>query len=203
MRQSSDQCSAVQCVAARTSPHDDFRCEERKCRGQRPQTSHAQRTTHEAAGPTGSHRNAAAAGAAYHQILHAVRLLLALATTKSSTLCGSTSTSKTATATATSTTAAAASTTSAAASTTSTAATEAPTPSTTPTSTATPSASYTASATAPAIPSTTLTPFALAFAAPPTGADAAPTSSVLTRLTAEAEATEGRRDTREHPSKKG
>ncbi|CAI7787705.1 unnamed protein product [Closterium sp. NIES-53] len=34
------------------------------------------RTTHEAAGPTGSHGNAAAAGAGYHQSLHAVRLHL-------------------------------------------------------------------------------------------------------------------------------
>ncbi|CAI7784812.1 unnamed protein product [Closterium sp. NIES-53] len=50
-------------------PHDDCRCEERKCRDQHPQTSHAQRTTHEAAGPTGSHGNAAATGAGYHQSL--------------------------------------------------------------------------------------------------------------------------------------
>ncbi|CAI7794858.1 unnamed protein product [Closterium sp. NIES-54] len=94
--------------------------------------------------------------------------LLALATTKASTLRGCTSTSTTATAAAASTTVAAASTTSAAASTTSTAATEAPTPGTAPTSTATPSASSTASAGAPAIPSTTLAPLALAVAAPPT-----------------------------------
>ncbi|CAI7843699.1 unnamed protein product, partial [Closterium sp. NIES-53] len=101
--------------------------------------------------------------------LTGTRLLLALATTKASTLRGCTSTSTTATATsatasAASTTAAAASTTSAAASTTSTAATEAPTPGTTPTSTATPCASSTASAVAPAIPSTTLAPLALAVA---------------------------------------
>ncbi|CAI7846216.1 unnamed protein product [Closterium sp. NIES-54] len=101
------------------------------------------------------------------------RLLLALATTKASTLRGCTSTSTTATATsatgaAASTTAAAASTTSAAASTTATAATEAPTPGTTPTSTATPSASSSASAAAPAVPSTTLAPLALAVAASPT-----------------------------------
>ncbi|CAI7813657.1 unnamed protein product [Closterium sp. NIES-54] len=86
-----------------------------------------------------------------------MRLLLALATTKASTLRGSTSTS---------TTAAATSTTAAAASTTPTAATEAPTPSTTPTSTATPSASPTASTAAPTVPSTTLAPLALAVAAP-------------------------------------
>ncbi|CAI7833400.1 unnamed protein product [Closterium sp. NIES-54] len=43
---------------------------------QHPQTSHAQRTTHEAAGPTGSHGSAAAAGAGYHQSLHAARLHL-------------------------------------------------------------------------------------------------------------------------------
>ncbi|CAI7763433.1 unnamed protein product [Closterium sp. NIES-54] len=36
-----------------------------------PQTSHAQRTTHEAAEPTGSHWSAAAADAGYHQRLHA------------------------------------------------------------------------------------------------------------------------------------
>ncbi|CAI7784531.1 unnamed protein product [Closterium sp. NIES-53] len=84
--------------------------------------------------------------------LTGARLLLALATTKASTLRGCTSTS---------TTAAAASTTSAAASTTSTASTDAPTPGTTPTSTVTPSAS-------PAAPSTTLAPLALAVAASPT-----------------------------------
>ncbi|CAI7854916.1 unnamed protein product [Closterium sp. NIES-54] len=105
--------------------------------------------------------------------LTGTRLLLALATTKASTLRGWTLTSTTAAATSTtaaaaSTTAAAASTTSAAASTTSTAATEAPTPGTTPTSTATPSASSTASAAAPVVPSTTLAPLALAVAAPPT-----------------------------------
>ncbi|CAI7784085.1 unnamed protein product [Closterium sp. NIES-54] len=98
--------------------------------------------------------------------LTGTRLLLALATTKASTLRSCTSTSTTATATSAAT--ATASTTAAAASTTSIAATEALTPSTTPTSTATPSASSTASAAAPAIPSTTLAPLALAFAAPPT-----------------------------------
>ncbi|CAI7919315.1 unnamed protein product [Closterium sp. NIES-53] len=97
--------------------------------------------------------------------LTGTQLLLALATTKCSMLRGCTSTSTTAAAT--STTAAAATTTAAAAATTSTAATEAPTPGTTSTSTATPSASSTASATAPAIPSTTLSPFALAVAVPP------------------------------------
>ncbi|CAI7933457.1 unnamed protein product [Closterium sp. NIES-54] len=101
-------------------------------------------------------------------------LLVALATTKASTLRGCTSTSTTAAATSTtaataSTTAAAASTTSAAPSTTSTAATKAPTPGTIPTSTATPSASSTASGAAPAVPSTTLAPLALAVAVPPTG----------------------------------
>ncbi|CAI7798447.1 unnamed protein product [Closterium sp. NIES-54] len=114
--------------------------------------------------------------------LTGTRLLLALATTKASTLRSCTSTSTTAAATSTtaaaaSSTAAAASTTSAAASTTSTAASEAPTPGTTPTSTATPFASSTASAaapavsstTAPAISSTTLSPLVLAVAVPPTG----------------------------------
>ncbi|CAI7894254.1 unnamed protein product [Closterium sp. NIES-54] len=102
--------------------------------------------------------------------LTGTRLLLALATTKVSTLRGYTSTSTIAAAT--STTTAAASTT--AASTTSTAATEAPTPGTTPTSTATPSASSTASAAAPAVPSTTLAPLALAVAAPPIGSRRSP-----------------------------
>ncbi|CAI7809779.1 unnamed protein product, partial [Closterium sp. NIES-53] len=100
------------------------------------------------------------------------RLLLALATTKASTLRGSTSTSSTAAAT--STTAAAASTAAAAASTTPTADTEAPTPPTTPTSTATPSASSTASTAAPTDPSTTLAPLALAVAAPPTRSKRSP-----------------------------
>ncbi|CAI7815973.1 unnamed protein product [Closterium sp. NIES-54] len=98
--------------------------------------------------------------------LTGTRLLLALATTKASTLRGSTATSTTAAAT--STTAAAASIAAAAASTTPTTATEAPTPATTPTSTATPSASSTASTAAPTVPSTTLAPLALAVAAPPT-----------------------------------
>ncbi|CAI7742624.1 unnamed protein product [Closterium sp. NIES-53] len=98
--------------------------------------------------------------------LTGTRLLLALATTKASTLHKSTSTSTTAAAT--STTAAAASAAAAATSTTPTAATEALTPATTPTSTATPSASSTASTAAPTVPSTTLAPFAFAVAAPPT-----------------------------------
>ncbi|CAI7891001.1 unnamed protein product [Closterium sp. NIES-54] len=41
-----------------------------------PQTSHAQRTTHEAAEPNGSHGCAAAAGAGCHQSRHAARLYL-------------------------------------------------------------------------------------------------------------------------------
>ncbi|CAI7933368.1 unnamed protein product [Closterium sp. NIES-54] len=94
-----------------------------------------------------------------------MQLLLALATTKASTLRGSTSTS---------TTAAATSTTAAAASTTPTATTKAPTPATTPTSNATPSASYIASTAAPAVPSTTLAPLALAVAAPPTRSRCSP-----------------------------
>ncbi|CAI7893236.1 unnamed protein product [Closterium sp. NIES-54] len=105
--------------------------------------------------------------------LTGARLLLALATTKASTLRGCTSTSTTAAAT--STTAAAASTTPAAAS------TEAPTPSTTPTSTATPSASSTSSTASPATPFTTsLLPLPLLLRRLPLGADAAPTSSVPT-----------------------
>ncbi|CAI7871095.1 unnamed protein product [Closterium sp. NIES-54] len=124
----------------------------------------------------GSHGNTAATSARYHQSLHA--------------------------AAATSTTAAAASTTAAAASTTPTAATEAPTPTTTPTSTATPSSSSAASTAAPTVPSTTLAPLVLAVAASPTRSSTAPTSAP-TRSTVEAEATEGRRGTGEHPSKKG
>ncbi|CAI7887500.1 unnamed protein product [Closterium sp. NIES-53] len=98
--------------------------------------------------------------------LTGARVLLALATTKASTLRGCTSTSTDAAAT--STTAAAASTTSATAATTATAATDAPTPGTTPTSTATSSASSTSSTASPAAPSTTLAPLALAVAASPT-----------------------------------
>ncbi|CAI7739967.1 unnamed protein product [Closterium sp. NIES-54] len=86
--------------------------------------------------------------------LTGTRLLLALATTKASTLCSYTSTSTTTAAT--STTTAAASTTAAAAS----------TPATTPTSTATPSASSIASTAVPTVPSTTLAPLALAVAVP-------------------------------------
>ncbi|CAI7776413.1 unnamed protein product [Closterium sp. NIES-53] len=105
--------------------------------------------------------------------LTGTRLLLALATTKASTLRGSTWTSTSATANSTtaaaaSTAAAAASTAAAAASTTPTAAIEAPTPATTPTSTTTPSASSIASIAAPTVPCTTLAPLALAVAAPPT-----------------------------------
>ncbi|CAI7741239.1 unnamed protein product [Closterium sp. NIES-54] len=100
------------------------------------------------------------------QGLTGTQLLLALATTKASTLCGSTSTSSTTAAT--STTAAAASTAATAASANPTAATEAPTPATIPTSTATPSASSTTSTAAPTVPSTTLAPLALAVVAPPT-----------------------------------
>ncbi|CAI7808894.1 unnamed protein product [Closterium sp. NIES-53] len=95
--------------------------------------------------------------------LTGARLLLALATTKASTLRGCTSTSTTTAAT--STTAAAASTTSATAATTSTAATDAPTPGTTPTYTATSSIASTSSTASLAAPSTTLAPLALAVAA--------------------------------------
>ncbi|CAI7810874.1 unnamed protein product [Closterium sp. NIES-53] len=87
--------------------------------------------------------------------LTGAQLLLALATTKASTLRGCTSTS---------TTAATTSTTAATAATTSTAATDAPTPGTTPTSTATSSTSSTSSTASPAAPSTTLAPLALAVA---------------------------------------
>ncbi|CAI7797605.1 unnamed protein product [Closterium sp. NIES-54] len=108
--------------------------------------------------------------------LTGAQLLVTLATTKASTLRGCTATS--ATSSATSTTAAAASTASATASTTSTAATDTPTPGTTPTTT-------------------------LPVRLRPLEADAAPTSSAPARSTAAAEATEGRRGTGEHPSKKG
>ncbi|CAI7770211.1 unnamed protein product [Closterium sp. NIES-53] len=75
------------------------------------------------------------------QGLTGTRLLLALATTKASTLRGSTTTSTTAAVTSTTATAA---------------------------STATPSASSTTSIAAPIVPSTTLAPLALAVAVPPT-----------------------------------
>ncbi|CAI7850987.1 unnamed protein product [Closterium sp. NIES-53] len=98
--------------------------------------------------------------------LTGAQLLLALAATKASTLCGCTSTSTTAASA--SSTAATASTTSTTDATTSTAATEAPTPGTTPTSTSTCSASSTASSAALSTPSTTPGPLALAIAASPT-----------------------------------
>ncbi|CAI7823253.1 unnamed protein product [Closterium sp. NIES-53] len=93
--------------------------------------------------------------------LTGAQLLLALATTKASTLRGCTAAHATTSATAT--TAAAASTASATASTASTAATNAPTPRTTPTTTST---SSTASSTSP---STTLASLAFARAASLTG----------------------------------
>ncbi|CAI7828214.1 unnamed protein product [Closterium sp. NIES-53] len=140
--------------------------------------------------------------------LSGTRLLLALATTKASTLRSCTSTSTTAAATSTttaaaSTTAASASTTSAAASTTSTTATEAPTPGTTPTSTATPSASSTASAAAPALPSTTLAPLALTVAAPPTGSRHSPDLLSANEVDSSSRSNRGEKGDREHPSKKG
>ncbi|CAI7811568.1 unnamed protein product [Closterium sp. NIES-53] len=119
-------------------------------RDQHPQTFHAQCTTHEAGGPTGSHGNAVAAGAGYHQSLHAARLHLDQHHRRRHLhhrcnclhrRCRCLPP---------------------------TATTEAPTPATTPTSTATPSASSTASTAAPTVPSTTLAPLALAVAAPPT-----------------------------------
>ncbi|CAI7801312.1 unnamed protein product [Closterium sp. NIES-54] len=53
--------------------HCGRRCGERKRRDQHPQTSHTQRTTHEAAGATGSHDGAAAAGAGHRQSLPAAQ----------------------------------------------------------------------------------------------------------------------------------
>ncbi|CAI7737307.1 unnamed protein product [Closterium sp. NIES-53] len=91
--------------------------------------------------------------------LTGAQLLLTLAVTKASTLCGHTATSTTSSAT--STTAAAA----AAAATAASAATDAPTPRTTPTTTSTSSTSSTAASTAP---STTPASLALADAASPT-----------------------------------
>ncbi|CAI7887204.1 unnamed protein product, partial [Closterium sp. NIES-54] len=115
-------------------------------------------------------------------------LLLALAATKASTRRSCTATSTTSSAT--STTAAAASTPSATAATASTAATDSPTPCTTPTTT-------------PPPPPPPLLPLPLLLRRRPLEADAAPTSSVPTRSTAAAEATEGRRGIGEHHSKKG
>ncbi|CAI7768389.1 unnamed protein product [Closterium sp. NIES-54] len=126
------------------------------------------------------------------------QLLLTLATTSASTLHGCTSTSTTAAAT--STTTAAASTTSAAASTTSSAATEAPTPGATPPPPPPPPPQPPPPRPPPPPP---LPPLPLLLRRLPLGADAAPTSSVPTRSTAAAEATEGRRGTGQHPSKKG
>ncbi|CAI7876107.1 unnamed protein product [Closterium sp. NIES-54] len=126
-------------------------------------------------------------------------VLLALASTKASTLHGSTSTSTTSAAT--STTAAAASTAAAAASTTPTAATEAPTPGTTPTSTATPSASSTASTAAPTVPSTTLAPFALAVAVPPTGSRRSPDLLSANELDSSSRSNRGEKGDRGTPLK--
>ncbi|CAI7761768.1 unnamed protein product [Closterium sp. NIES-54] len=95
--------------------------------------------------------------------LTGAQLLLTLAATKASTLCGRTATSTTSSAT--STTAAAASSSPATAATAATAATDAPTPRTTPTTTSTSSTSSTAASTAP---STTPASLALAGAASPT-----------------------------------
>ncbi|CAI7825822.1 unnamed protein product [Closterium sp. NIES-54] len=131
--------------------------------------------------------------------LTGTRLLLALATTKASTLRGCTSTSTTAAAT--STTAAAASTTSAAASTTSTASTEAPTPGTTPTSTATSSTSSTASAATPAVPSTTLAPLALAVASPPTGSRRSSDLLSANKVDSSSRSNRGEKGDRETPLK--
>ncbi|CAI7848772.1 unnamed protein product [Closterium sp. NIES-54] len=133
--------------------------------------------------------------------LTGTRLLLALATTKASTLRGCTSTSTAATAT--SATAAAASTTSAAASTTSTAITEAPTPGTTPTSTATPSASSTASVAAPAIPTTTLAPLALAVAVPPTRSRRSPDLLSANEVDSSSTSNRGEKGDRGTPLKEG
>ncbi|CAI7773753.1 unnamed protein product [Closterium sp. NIES-53] len=96
----------------------------------------------------------------YRRGLTGAQLLLTLATTKASTLRGSTATSTTSSAT--SSTAAAASTAAATASTAYTAATDAPTPGTTPNTTST------SSTTSPTAPTTTLVFLALARAASPT-----------------------------------
>ncbi|CAI7926679.1 unnamed protein product [Closterium sp. NIES-53] len=95
--------------------------------------------------------------------LTGAQLLLTLAATKASTLCGRTATSTTSSATPT--TAAAAASSSAIAATAASAATDAPTPRTTPTTTSTSSTSSTAASTAP---STTPASLALAGVASPT-----------------------------------
>ncbi|CAI7807904.1 unnamed protein product [Closterium sp. NIES-54] len=98
--------------------------------------------------------------------LTGAQLLLTLAATKASTLCGCTATSTTSFATSTTAAAAtAAAASSATAATAATAATDAPTPRTTPTTTSTSSTSSTAASTAP---STTPASLALASAASPT-----------------------------------
>ncbi|CAI7901613.1 unnamed protein product [Closterium sp. NIES-54] len=96
--------------------------------------------------------------------LTGAQLLLTLAATKASTLCGRTATSTTSSATPT-TAAAAAASSSATAATAASAAIDAPTPRTTPTTTSTSSTSSTAASTAP---STTPASLALAGAASPT-----------------------------------
>ncbi|CAI7927960.1 unnamed protein product [Closterium sp. NIES-54] len=96
--------------------------------------------------------------------LTGAQLLLTLATTKASMVCGRTATSTTSSATPT-TAAAAAASSSATAATAASAATDAPTPRTTPTTTSTSSTSSTAASTAP---STTPASLALAGAASPT-----------------------------------
>ncbi|CAI7776489.1 unnamed protein product [Closterium sp. NIES-54] len=72
-RQSGGRNSGAWRAGCRTSLHCGRRCGERKRRDQHPQTSHAQRTTHEATGATGSHDGAAAADAGHRQSLPAAQ----------------------------------------------------------------------------------------------------------------------------------
>ncbi|CAI7735657.1 unnamed protein product [Closterium sp. NIES-53] len=69
MRQSGGRNIGAWHAGRRTSLHCGRRFGERTRRDQHPQTSHAQRTTHEVAGATGSHEGAAAAGAGHRKSL--------------------------------------------------------------------------------------------------------------------------------------
>ncbi|CAI7828693.1 unnamed protein product [Closterium sp. NIES-54] len=153
-------------------------------RDQHPQTSHAQRTTHEVAGLTGSHWNAAAAGAGYHQSLHTARLHLDQHHRRRRLhhhcrclhhRCRCLHHPTTAT--------------------------EASTPTTTPTSTATPSASSTASTAAPTVPSTTLAPLALAVVAPPTRSRRSPDLLIANEIDSSSRSNRGEKGDRGTPLK--
>ncbi|CAI7863286.1 unnamed protein product [Closterium sp. NIES-53] len=118
-----------------------------------PQTPHAEQTTHEAAGATGSRSDAAAAASGHRQNLPSEQLHPDPTTATATTPFAATTTPTAATTTAT----------------------EAPTPATTPTATsATSTASTPSTTTTPAATSTTLASLALAAAALPTRSRSSP-----------------------------